>query len=432
MLTVTAARFSEIEAFELSNQADTFNSNGITGSESVYGMGGDDTITTQGGTDYVEGGSGADSINTGQGDDTVLGGDGADYINTQSQADSVDAGSGADTVYGGQHNDTIDGGADNDYLDGQTEDDSIDGGTGDDTIIGGMGSDTLTGGDGEDVFELTGWDGRDTITDFDIADDDLNGFFNDQLDVSGLSGGTGPAGAIRAQDVVVTDDGSGNAILTFPNGEALLLQGVAPASISGGPNLYAAGIPCFTPCVRIQTARGLVPAADIRIGDLVQTADNGYQPVIWRGQRHMNSAELAAHPHLCPVLVQPGSLLGNTSPILVSPQHRFLLPPALVGGEEQFLRATLMPALPWSGVRQARGTRQVTYVHLMTPRHEVIFAEGVATETFFPGPQALQSLSAEDRRELLHLFPELRVQGYGALARADLARKDLRACGLLR
>ena len=468
--------FTGIEAFELSNQADTFNSNGITGSESIYGMGGDDTITTQGGTDYVEGGSGADSIQTGQGDDTVLGGDGADYINTQSQADSVDAGSGDDTVYGGQHNDTIDGGADNDYLDGQTEDDSLMGGAGDDTLfggtgsdtlqggsendsldgqadddslsggsgadtlIGGFGSDTLTGGTGEDTFVATSGDGQDTITDFDIADDDTNGFFNDQLDVSGLSGGTGPAGAIRAQDVVVTDDGSGNAILTFPGGESLLLQGVAPASISGGPNLYAAGIPCFTPAVRIRTARGLVPAGDIRVGDFVQTADNGYQPVVWRGERHLTRAELTVYPHLRPVLVQPGSLLGNAVPILVSPQHRFLLPKRSTGGEEQFLRAKLLPNLPWSGVRQARGVRQVSYVHLMTPRHEVIFAEGVATETFFPGRQALQSLGEEERQEVTHLFPELWCDGpaeniecgYGALARPDLCRSDLRAVGLLR
>ena len=424
--------FTGIEAFELSNEADTFSSNGVTGTESVYGMGGDDTITTQGGADYIEGGDGADSITAGQDDDTIFGGDGDDYINAQSQSDSVDAGIGNDTVLGGQHNDTIEGGAGADSLDGQTEDDSLSGGAGADTLIGGFGSDTLSGGDDDDTFVATSGDGRDTITDFDISDDDTNGFFNDQLDVSGLTGGTGPAGAIRAQDVVVTDDGSGNAILTFPGGESLLLQGVAPASISGGPNLYAAGIPCFTPCVRIQTARGSVPAADIRVGDMVQTADNGYQPVIWRGQRHLNASDLAAHPHLCPVLVQPGSLLGNETPILVSPQHRFLLPPALVSGEEMFLRATLMPELPWSGVRQARGTRQVTYVHLMTPRHEVIFAEGVATETFFPGPQALQSLSAEDRLELAHLFPELGSRGYGALARADLARRDLRACGLVR
>lgn len=458
--------FTEIEAFELSNQDDTFSSNGVTGAESVYGMSGDDTISTQGGDDYVEGGSGADSISAGQGADTVYGGVGDDYIDGQSQDDLLYGGDGEDTILGGQHNDTIDGGSDNDYIDGQTEDDSLMGGAGDDTIlggtgsdtlqggsendsldgqadddslsggsgadtlIGGLGSDTLTGGTGEDVFQATSGDGRDTITDFDIADDDSNGFFNDQLDVSGLSGGTGPAGAIRAFDVSVTDDGSGNAILTFPGGESLLLQGVAPASISGGPNLYAAGIPCFTPNVRISTARGLVPAGEIREGDFVQTADNGWQPVIWVGQRALSAMDLKAHPHLCPVLLQPNSMFGNDRAVMVSPQHRFRLPQALTGAEEAFLRAKLLPGLPLSGVRRARGVQQVTYVHLMTPRHEVIFAEGLATETFYPGPDALKALSAHDRRELSLLFPDL-LQTYGDLARRDLRRCDLREKGLL-
>ena len=84
-------------------------------------------------------------------------------------------------------------------------------------------------------------------------------------------------------------------------------------------------------------------------------------------------------------------------------------------------------------------TGPVTYVHLMTERHEVIFAEGIATETFWPGPEAIRGLSAEDLRELLYLFPELAAvhgltgeegrgyvrTGYGDLARQSLKRRDL-------
>ena len=303
-----------------------------------------------------------------------------------------------------------------------------------------VGADSLTGGSGEDTFVLTFMDGIDTISDFDIADDDSNGYFNDQLDVSALWGGSGPGGAVRAHDVVVTDDGSGNALLTFPAGEAILLEGVAPSSINTGPQLYAAGIPCFTPGIQIATARGLVPAEQIRVGDLLQTADNGYQPVIWTGARDVGAAELAARPELRPVLLQAGGLLGNERDLLVSPQHRFLVGHSAAGrallGEEQFLRAKFMPELRQSRARIAQGVSSVRYIHIMTEAHQVIFADGVATETFWPGPQAVLGLTAADSRELFTLFPSLRAltavpqprragfvrDQYGHLARQEVTR----------
>ena len=328
----------------------------------------------------------------------------------------------------------------NDTIDGGDGADIIDGGGGDDSLTGGLGDDSLTGGEGDDDFVLTSSGGADTVADFDLSDDDANGYYNDQLDVSDLGGGTGAGGAVRAFDVVVTDDGSGNALLTFPEGETLVLEGVAPGQINTAPQMFAAGIPCFTPGIRIATARGLVPAEQIRLGDLLQTADNGYQPVIWTGARDVGTAELAARPELRPVLLQAGGLLGNDRDLLVSPQHRFLVGHSAAGrallGEEQFLRAKFMPELRQSRARIAQGVPAVRYIHIMTEAHQVIFAEGVATETFWPGPQAVLGLTAADRRELFTLFPTLRaltavpqprrsafVRGqYGRLARQEVTR----------
>ena len=75
----------------------------------------------------------------------------------------------------------------------------------------------------------------------------------------------------------------------------------------------------------------------------------------------------------------------------------------------------------------------------MTEEHQVIFVDGCATESFWPGPEALRSLDDADRREVFDLFPELLPalakrgssgreivsQGYGPLARRDLRRKDI-------
>lgn len=44
-------------------------------------------------------------------------------------------------------------------------------------------------------------------------------------------------------------------------------------------------VPCFTAGTRLETARGLLQVERLRIGDRVQTLDNGLQPVTWVGHR---------------------------------------------------------------------------------------------------------------------------------------------------
>jgi hypothetical protein len=87
-------------------------------------------------------------------------------------------------------------------------------------------------GAGRDTIVLADGSGSDTVTGFDMSDSG-DGTTNDQLDVSGLTsdGGTTP---VNTADVVVTDtngDGTGDAILTFPNGESITLVGVLPSQV---------------------------------------------------------------------------------------------------------------------------------------------------------------------------------------------------------
>ncbi len=192
------------------------------------------------------------------------------------------------------------------------------------------------------------------------------------------------------------------------------------------------GLVCFTPGIRIATARGHVPVEQIAVGDLLQTADNGFQPVVWIGRRDLDAADLARSPQLKPILIQPGSMLGNRVALRVSPEHRFLLAGGQLGemgkAGEAFIRAKLLPYLPQSRVRSAKGARHVTYIHIMTEHHEVVFAEGIRTETFWPGPEALRALEPQAFSQLVALFPELLdVEGIAAqcATAARLARMDL-------
>lgn len=311
-----------------------------------------------------------------------------------------------------------------DVIDGGAGADSIDGMLGDDTITGGLGNDTITGGDGNDVFVLEDGSGADVITDFDIGDTNGDGVFNDQFDVSSLTDTEG--NPVNAWDVVVSGDGSGNALLTFPNGETVVLQGVAPAAITGAQLLNAAGIPCFAGGTYIRTPRGEVLVETLKEGDLVETLEHGPQPILWAGRRDLGPRELMAFPQHRPISI-PEGVLGNYAPLTVSPLHGMLLGAEHLG-EEVLVRARHL-AEAQGRVRVAKGKRRVSYHHLMLGRHEILFANGAPAESFYPGEQGLKMYPERELAKIHAAVPGLADQPvedcYGPTARRFARRSEV-------
>lgn len=332
-------------------------------------------------SDVIFGGAGDDTLDGGDGNDTLLGEDGNDLLRGDGGDDQAFGGAGADTLEGGLGDDVLSGGADSD------------------TLTGGDGNDSLTGGAGDDTFVLVQGGDVDTVTDFDMT---LSaGRTADQLDVSDLRTPSGDPIAWR--DVVVSDtvgDGSGDAVLTFPSGESVVLQGVSPAAIDSKQEMAAVGIPCFTPGTLIETVSGPVPVDALRPGDLVRTMDHGYRPIRWVGCRQLDADDLMAHPNLRPVIIRKGAL-GNRRRICVSPQHAFLLNGRLIRAKH------LASGFGGKVARIDHKAQAVTYVHILFDRHEIVFAEGAATESLYPGPMALRGLDLAALAELLTLFPQL-------------------------
>lgn len=311
-----------------------------------------------------------------------------------------------------------------DILNGGAGDDSILGGIGQDTITGGADDDTMTGGLGDDVFVLEDGSGDDVVTDFDTGDDDGDGVYNDQLDVTNLTDADG--NPVNAWDVVVSDDGSGNALLTFPNGETVILQGVTPAEMTGAQLLNAAGVPCFTEGTLIRTVQGDVPIETLTIGDRVLTLDSGPQKIRWIGRRSLGAQELLANPELRPIYI-PQGVCDNYAPLCVSPQHGILLDAALTG-TEVLARARHLAQAP-GPVRVARGKKHVTYIHLMFDAHQIVFANGAASESFYPGDCALDMFPDAVVAELQSLIPGLGkmpvADAYGPTAHKFLKRREV-------
>lgn len=190
------------------------------------------------------------------------------------------------------------------------------------------------------------------------------------------------------------------------------------------------GVICFTPGTWLQTPRGPRLIEDLREGDLVQTRDSGAQPVMWAGSRRITGARLYVMPHLRPIRLRPGAL-GIERPdqsLLVSPEHRMLVrgPAArsLFNTDEVLVAARDL--VNGSTVIEDFSLREVTYVHLLLPRHEILMANGVETESFHPASADLGTLGEADRLRLLAQLPELTRDPYlyGSFARRSLSQSE--------
>ena len=162
---------------------------GTSGNDGITGTDADDLIEGLGGNDAIEGKAGDDVIDGGEGIDTVVyqfdpaGVDvrlGPDLWSTATNGRAFDGYGDIDTIIGieniigSRFDDNLRGDGNNNSLTGGNGNDTINGGTGDDFMTGSAGADNLTGGGGSDTFlYLSPDEGGDTITDFEVATDEI-------------------------------------------------------------------------------------------------------------------------------------------------------------------------------------------------------------------------------------------------------------------
>ncbi|MCT4559562.1 MAG: Hint domain-containing protein [Pelagimonas sp.] len=223
------------------------------------------------------------------------------------------------------------------------------------------------------------------------------GFIMDVIyeDIQFANGYTGNAtlGVTNGSGTVIEPAASGNgaAVLDIENndvndhGDGILHIGF---SDGGTPT-------CFLPGTLIETPRGPVAIERLQAGDLVQTHDNGWQPVLWiSATTHIGGR----HTH---VRFRKG-VLGTSRDLLVSPAHRMLLTghlPEMLCGSAEIL-APARQLVNGTDVLLERSDAPVTYYHLMLARHDMVLANDSWSESYFPGEQALGALSLRSRAAL--------------------------------
>ena len=189
-----------------------------------------------------------------------------------------------------------------------------------------------------------------------------------------------------------------------PNDGSVLLPGTATATTyvtnSTQFSVSDLGPPCFTAGTMIATPDGEKRVEELQLGDLVSTKDHGARPIRWIGRR-----KVAGRGAFAPILFKAGAI-GNKRDLLVSPQHRMLLQDwraEMYFGEGEVLCAA-NKLLNDSTILKAP-CEFVEYFHVMFDRHEIIFAEGAASESFLVG-EYLCGAGSDLLSEIQTLFPE--------------------------
>jgi len=325
-------------------------------------------IVTEGGADTITIGDGltADHIKSGDGADVITIGDGASLKN-------IESGDGDDTITVG---------------DDFTAND----------IDTGNGADGLTIGDGAVVDDIDTGNGNDTVT---VGDD----FTADQLKTK------------DGDDVVTVGS---NAVINDLDGGNGNDQLNSDTEFPGASNFE---IICFARRTLIETEHGNVPIEALRAGHRIRTLDNGFQCIRWIGSTRV--AGLGVH---APVRIAAGAL-GNARPLWVSQQHRMLMSGwniELNFGEREVLVAA-KHLVGIAGI-DIVDVPSVEYFHMLFDQHEIVFAEGVESESFHPGAVGMDSLSKQAQAEVCSLFSGLLTEpeSYGKAARLSVKSFEAR------
>lgn len=200
-------------------------------------------------------------------------------------------------------------------------------------------------------------------------------------------------------------------VLSAQSGESMRFD-VYGNHIENDASLASALI-CISAGAHIDTPNGPQLIEDLKPRDLVNTFDNGAQPLRMVHARTLGFTQLASNRRHWPVCIQAGAL-GFGVPqrnLHISQKQRMLyqnegisraFPDAAV-----FVRAKSLAA-SFEQVYVDNSFTELTYYHLVFDKHETIFAEGAPTESFYPGPEGIANLDADARAELFSIFPNLR------------------------
>jgi len=218
------------------------------------------------------------------------------------------------------------------------------------------------------------------------------------------------------QVVGVTFDGA-----SPPSGTTLrYIQGVSSYGGTGQTVVVPDATVCFLAGTLIETPAGPLPIEDLKAGMCVLTLDRSEKPIRWIGQSLVCGLGI-----LAPICIKSG-VLGNTRDLYLSPNHRILLRSStaeLSFGHHDVLVPVKALVDGMNVVRMPM--LKASYLHLLLDEHDMVFSEGIATESLFTGAGTTNILAASALAELNEIFPHFQ-QSLQHISHLDLTMSEAR------
>ncbi len=213
-------------------------------------------------------------------------------------------------------------------------------------------------------------------------------------------------------DFFLADNGSVYFVPDFPPSSGAQGGTASVQSYSGSQP----PAPCFLSGTLIDTPDGPTPIERLQVGQRVIVRGGLPQPILWIGQREIGHASVQSLTDVLPLELKFKELGSN---LIVPPQHAIYVDFDSGG---MLVRAVQLLRLRRLGARQMRGLRSVCYYHLLLPRHHLIRANGIWSESLYPGARACAAFS----KDQIDALRKCDISEYGPSAAPYAKLKDIR------
>lgn len=162
------------------------------------------------------------------------------------------------------------------------------------------------------------------------------------------------------------------------------------------PVIIGLDLECFLTGTHVATEHGEKRVEELKIGELVQTADGGLDPIKWIGRQTCHPGYVKNPLRAYPIWIKAGAL-GQGLPhrdLYVSPDHALLVEGLLINAGALVNGTSIIKTDP---------TERFTYYHIELERHALLIAEGTLAESYFP--QKEDRLAYDNGAEYEELYP---------------------------
>ncbi|MFS4436714.1 Hint domain-containing protein [Paracoccaceae bacterium GXU_MW_L88] len=280
----------------------------------------------------------------------------------------------------------------------------------------------------------------------DDRDDEDN---SQQVEVFDENGVLEASGQVQPRERIVLEDADGNQYIMHrvyirseptgneyfyvfedPGPELNVQYSVIDVSRPNSEPYWLPGeVTCFTRGVEVLTPDGYQRVERLKAGDLVTTRDHGPQPILWVARRFFSWSDMLADPRRAPFEVAADAFGRDQPkrPLLFSRQHRLLVTPPARGSDDATseMLAPVVALEDGTRIRRVVPALGVEYIHLVFAQHEIVDAEGLATESMLLTAYS-RDASGMDAQDDAALFDDLPDVTHAAPARPILSNKSAR------